>query len=472
MKLDTILDVYQRGDFMSLSLKERRAVVREVSKRYKKTKKKEKGKILDEFVKLIGYNRCYAAYLLRMYEKKVDIYGKDGKRNVFIADNGYVGRRDKRNKELRLRKRKRNRIYGEDVLNVLVYLWQLSDFICGKRLVPYIREVLPHLKKQSIGNLYIDKDIEEKLLRISPATVDRLLRKEKEKYRLIKRRGLSHTKPGTLLKHSIPIRTFADWNEKELGFVEVDLVGHDGGILRGDFIYSLDVTDVYSGWTETEAVKNKAQRWVFSALKDIRKRFPFDIKGIDSDNGSEFINAHLLNYCERKHITFTRSRPYRKNDNCFIEQKNYSVVRRAVGYLRYDTDKELRVINELYGVLRLYTNFFLPSMKLIEKTRIGSKVIKKRYDTPKTPYRRIMDEDDGKVPKEVKERLRKQYEKLNPIELKRKIDKLQEKLYQLYKKKQKERKQNDKPKSLSSNIPNNISMKQTDFVYNLNEATK
>ncbi len=458
MRLNEILDVYQRGDFMSLSLKERRAVVREVSQRYKKTNRKEKGKILDEFVKLTGYNRCYAAYLLRMYEKKVAIYGKDGKRNVFIADNGYIGRKDRRNKELRLRKRNRKRIYEEDVLNVLIYLWQLSDFICGKRLVPYIREVLPHLKKQDNVKFKIDRETEEKLLRISPATVDRL----------IKRKGLSHIKPGTLLKHSIPIRTFADWNEKELGFVEVDLVGHDGGILRGDFIYSLDVTDVYSGWTETEAVKNKAQRWVFSALKDIRKRFPFDIKGIDSDNASEFINAHLLNYCEREHITFTRSRPYRKNDNCFIEQKNYSVVRRAVGYLRYDTDKELRVLNELYGVLRLYTNFFLPSIKLIEKTRIGSKVVK-RYDTPRTPYRRIMDEDDNKV---SKERLRKQYDKLNPIELKRKIDKLQEKLYQLYKKKRKERKQNDKLKSLSSNIPNNTSMKRNDFVYNLSEATK
>ena len=151
MRLNEILDVYQRGDFMCLLLKERRAVVREVSKRYKKIKKKDKGKILDEFVNLTGYNRCYAAYLLRIYEKKVAIYGKGGKRNVFIADNGYIGRRDKRNKELKLMKRNRKRIYEEDVLNALVYFWQLSHFICGKRLVPYIREVLPLLKKQDIG---------------------------------------------------------------------------------------------------------------------------------------------------------------------------------------------------------------------------------------------------------------------------------------------------------------------------------
>ena len=454
---------------MSLSLKEKRAVVREVSKRYKKASKKEKGKILDEFVKLTGYNRCYASYLLRMYEKKVVKYGKDGVRNVFIADNGYKERKVKvkKKKEFVIRKRNRKRIYGEDVLNALIYLWELSDFICGKRLVYYIREVLPHLKK--MGSLHISKETEEKLLKISAASIDRLLKKEKEKYRLIKRRGLSHTKPGTLLKHSIPIRTFSDWNEKIPGFVEVDLVGHDGGILKGDFLYSLDVTDVHTGWTETKAIRNKAQVWVFNALKEIRKRFPFEIKGIDSDNGSEFINAHLLNYCEREHITFTRSRPYRKNDNCFIEQKNYSVVRRAVGYLRYDTEKELKVMNELYNVLRLYTNFFLPSMKLMEKTRIGSKVIKK-YDKPKTPYRRVMESD--KVPDKVKEKLTEEYGKLNPVELKIKINKLQKKLYNLYERKQKERKQKEIPKHPLSNIPNNSPMNHNDFVYNLGEATK
>ena len=469
MRLNEILGLYGGGRYMSLSLKERRAVVKEVSKRYKKVKKKEKGKILDEFVNLTGYNRCYASYLLRTYEKKIVVYDKEGKRRIFITDNEYKGRKDRRNKEWRLRKRKRKRVYGKDVVNVLIYLWELSDYVCGKRLVPYIREVLPHLKKQTKGSLYIDKETEEKLLRISPLAMDRLLRKEKEKYTSIKRKGLSHTKPGTLLKHSIPIRTFSDWNEKMPGFVEVDLVGHEGGILKGDFLYSLDVTDIHTGWTETRAIKNKAQVWVFNALKEIRKRLPFELLGIDSDNGSEFINAHLLNYCEKEHITFTRSRPYRKNDNCFIEQKNYSVVRRAVGYLRYDTDKELRVMNELYNVLRLYTNFFLPSMKLIEKIRVGSKVTK-RYGKPKTPYRRIMESD--KVSEEVKEHLKEQYDKLNPIELKRKIDKLQNRLHRIYKRKEKERKQKEKLKHLSSNIPNNSAMKQNDFVYNLSEATK
>jgi len=387
MKRKEILEVFRGGNFMSLSLKERRAVIKEVSKRYKKTKKKEKGKILDEFVKLTEYTRCYASYVLRMYEKKVVVYAK-GRRTVFIADNGYSKRIRKKweRNEARIKRRNRRRIYDERVSDALVYIWYLSDCICGKRLAPFIRETVPILKK--FNEINIDQETEEKLLKISPATIDRLLRKKKMKYRV--KKGKSWTKPGTLLKHQIAIRTFADWDEKIPGFVEVDLVGHDGGILKGDFLYSLDVTDVHTGWTETKAIRNKAQVWVFNALKEIRKRLPFELLGIDSDNGSEFINVHLLNYCEREHITFTRSRTGRKNDNCFVEQKNYSIVRRAVGYLRYDTEKELKTMNEMYNVLRVYTNFFLPSMKLIEKTRIGSRVTKK-YDKPKTPYLRIIE---------------------------------------------------------------------------------
>jgi len=456
MKKKEILEIFRGGNFMSLSLRERRAVVKEISMRYKKLSKKEKSKMLDEFVNLTEYSRCYASYALRMYEKKVVVYLK-GVRTVFVADNGYRGRKDKRNRELRM-KRKRKRIYDESVLNALIYLWRMSDYICGKRLKAYIEEALPNLKK--FRGINIDQETEEKLLKISPATIDRLLRKEKMKYRV--KKGKSWTKPGTLLKHQIAIRTFADWDEKIPGFVEVDLVGHEGGILRGDFLYTLDVTDVPTGWTETKAIRNKAQVWVFNALKEIRKRLPVELLGIDSDNGSEFINVHLLNYCEREHITFTRSRPYRKNDNCFVEQKNYSVVRRAVGYLRYDTEEELKIMNEMYNVLRVYTNFFLPSMKLIEKTRIGSKVTKK-YDKPKTPYRRIIESEY--VPEETKEKLRDEYNELNPALLKRKLDKLQRKLSKAYDIKQRK-------KELSPNIPNISPLKDSNLVYNFSEAIK
>ena len=288
------------------------------------------------------------------------------------------------------------------------------------RYTPILKEVIRILEKYK--EIKLDRDTRKKLYRISAATIDRLLSDERKEQTL---KGRSHTKPGTLLKNQIPIRTFAEWDDRRPGFVEIDLVGHDGGDARGEFAQTLDVTDVCTGWTETEAVKNKAQAWIFQALQDIRNRLPFDILGIDSDNGSEFINHHLQRFCSEEKITFTRARSYRKNDNCFVEQKNYSVVRRAVGYARYDTEEEVKLLNEIYGHLRLYTNFFQPVMKLIEKRRVGSRVTKK-YDKPRTPYQRVL--ESPHVPEDRKEQLRNQYATLNPAALKRTITKLQQKL--------------------------------------------
>jgi hypothetical protein len=238
-------------------------------------------------------------------------------------------------------------------------------------------------------------------------------------------RGRSGTKPGTLLKKQIPIRTFAEWDEQRPGFAEIDLVGHDGGVAAGDYCQTLDLTDIATTWTETQAVRNKAQTWVFAALKEIRQNLPFSLLGIDSDNGSEFINKYLVEYCQKQKLSFTRSRPYRKNDNCFVEQKNYSVVRRAVGYQRYDTEAQLNLLNELYATLRLYTNFFQPTMKLKAKERVGSKVIK-RYDRAQTPYQRVL--AAVQVSEAEKQSLRAKYKTLNPAALKRKLMRLQERL--------------------------------------------
>jgi hypothetical protein len=296
----------------------------------------------------------------------------------------------------------------------------ICDCICGKRLAPYLPEIIPVLKRW--GELEIDEEVRAKLLEISPATIDRLLAPVRKQYQL---KARSKTKPGTLLKNQIPIRTFSDWDEQRPGFVEMDLVSHEGGAPRGDFIQTLDLTDICTAWTKTRAVKNKAQVWVFAALQEVRERLPFELLGLDSDNGSEFINAHLLCFCRENEITFTRSRPYRKNDNCFVEQKNYSVVRRAVGYRRYDTEEELAVLNELYDWLRLYTNFFQPVMKLREKSRVGSKV-KKKYDQAKTPYRRVL--ESSFISREAKEKLQEEYAELNPVELKREIIRLQDRL--------------------------------------------
>ncbi len=286
-----------------------------------------------------------------------------------------------------------------------------------------MREVCPKLG--AMGRVKLPLRLREKLLRVSASTVDRLLRPERRKMAL---RYRARTKPGTLLKHQIPVRTFSDWDEDKPGFLEMDLVGHDGGVARGDFCHSLNATDVATSWTEVEVLRNRAQVWVFEALQKIEKRLPFKLLGLDSDNDSAFINAHLTRYCQERNLRFTRSRAERKNDSCYVEQKNYTVVRKLVGYLRYDTEQEMEIIRELYSWARLYYNFFQVTMKLREKRRIGSRV-EKRYDEPKTPYQRVL--ESPYVAPEVKTKLRREYERLDIVEIKENIDRLQEKLYRI-----------------------------------------
>ena len=268
----------------------------------------------------------------------------------------------------------------------------------------------------------LDNETRKKLRTISPATIDRLLADERKKHQL---KGRARTRPGSLLKKQIPIRTFSEWDEKKPGFAEMDLVAHDGGFSFGEFLQTLNVTDVYSGWCEIQAVRNKAQVWVFAALKEIRTRLPFKLLGIDSDNGSEFINDQLFRYCRAEKLTFTRSRPYRKNDNCFVEQKNYTAVRRHVGYQRLEGDRHLATLNDLYHYLRLYLNYFQPVMHLASKERQGSHV-KKTYSPAETPFQRLL--RSRHVSKKRKDKMRLEYEGLNPAELKRRIEALQEKL--------------------------------------------
>jgi hypothetical protein len=388
-------------------MRERKAVTRVLIERYRKASKKVKGRILDELIEVTGYSRCYGAYLLRRYGKRV----RTGKITLVAQ------------LPVQVKRRPRGRTYDAAVVAVLKQLWQIMDYPCGKRLVVMVPEVLPILEKhQEISPAL---GVRKKLLQISAATIDRLLVPERKRLRL---RGRSGTKPGTLLKHQIPIRTFAEWDEQQPGFIEIDLVAHDGGNASGDYAQTLNATDVATGWTEPQAIQNKAQVWTFDALKAIRNRLPFPLLGIDSDNGGEFINAHLLRYCQDERITFTRSRAYRKNDSCYIEQKNYTVVRRAVGYARYDTPQQLCLLNELYSHLRLYTNYFQPVMKLLSKERQGAKV-KKKYDEPKTPYQRVL--SSPTVAANVKRRLKQEYTRLNPAQLKREITRLQRKLFKL-----------------------------------------
>lgn len=407
---------------MPLTMKEKQAVTKQLALEYKRARKKKKGEIIGAVIKLTNYNRSYAARVLRQRARpKVLGRGKVGGVNITLVEDER-GRRKKKPK-------RRPRKYDKPVFVALRKIWAICDCICGKRLAPFLPEIITVL--QRCKELEIDEDVRKKLFEISPATIDRLLASVRKKY-LLKAR--SNTKPGTLLKHQIPIRTFNDWDEKRPGFLEIDLVGHEGGNSSGDFAQTLDATDVCTGWTETRAVKNKARVWVFAALMEIEERLPFAMLGIDSDNGGEFINAHLVQFCDEAKITFTRSRANRKNDSCFVEQKNYSVVRRAVGYRRYDTEKELAVLNELYDHLRLYTNFFQPVMKLLKKTRVGSKV-KKKYDRVRTPFQRVM--ESPFINEQVKKKLTKQYYTLNPVSIKCKIVSLQEKLDKISRSKRK-----------------------------------
>jgi hypothetical protein len=318
-------------------------------------------------------------------------------------------------------RRPRRARYGAEEAQALLNLWELFDGIHSKRLRAALDVELPRLYAN--GFVQVSAECYDKLLQISPATIDRLLRGRRPQWG--KSRGF--TKPGTLLKDRIPIRTWADWSEDQPGFCEMDLVDHSGGrVIRGaDHAWTLCFTDIKTAWTECIAVRNKAQVHVFAAIKDVRSRLPFPLLGIDSDNGSEFINDQLYRYCLDEKITFTRGRAGKKNDNAYVEQKNWSVVRRAVGYFRYDTPEQLDLLNRLYAVMHFYVNFFLPVAKLKEKSRAGSKV-KKRYDEPKTPYARVLDSSD--VPKEHHTLLRETYELLDLFYLRQQIDDLQNKL--------------------------------------------
>ena len=374
---------------MRLTLSERQAVTKELNKKYKSSSKEQKCEILDWLVEVAGYNRNYAARLLRGKVKSTYVH--------------------KSNKE----KPGPKKTYDEDVFLALRRIWFTEGCICGKRLAPFLEELVPVLKRY--GEIDVTDEVEKKLTNISPATIDRLLAPVKKSLNFT---GRSSTKPGSLLKSEIPIKTFSEWDDTVPGHVEIDLVAHCGGNLSGEFTYTLDVTDVATGWTETRAVKNKARVWVFNALEKITKHLPFEVLGIDSDNGTEFINHHLLNYCEENGITFTRSRPYRENDNCFIEQKNWTVVRKTVGYRRYDTVKERNLLNSIYELLRPYTNYFQPSMKLVAKERNGARV-KKTYDKAKTPYRRLL--EYGSISQSSKDKLKEEYLSLNPAELNQEI---------------------------------------------------
>jgi hypothetical protein len=300
-------------------------------------------------------------------------------------------------------------------------LWAACNCACGKRLQPFLPPLLRSLKR--FKEIKVSKQDEALLLNMSAATIDRMLAPARKG---LNPKGRSTTKPGTLLKHTIPVRTFADWDDDRLGFLEVDLVAHCGESTSGEYVNTLDMTEVATGWTICAAFIGRSQNYCLEAFRKTTASLPFPLLGIDSDNDSVFLNAHFARYCKANQLIFTRSRAYKNNDQCRVEQKNGNVVRKIVGYGRFETPAQLDTLRRIYGILGLYQNYFQPSAKLISKERIGAKV-KKKYDTPQTPCQRILARKD--VPKETKKALRRVFYNLNPVELLASIQELVRELY-------------------------------------------
>lgn len=393
--------------------------LKSIYQRYHKSTRKEKIKILNEFCTVCRYNRKYAIRIL----------------NAVLPDD-----------KIRYPK-KRNKIYSDTVISILETIWKASGYLWSQRLKASLPLWLPWAKQR----FQITPELEKQLLTISSAQIDRRLKNIKNR---IKKKIYGTTRPGTLLKHHIQIKT-DNWDVNTPGFLEIDLVSHSGSSADGDFILSLNCTDIYTTWTETRAVMGKGQALTLDAIIDIKNSLPFTLRGIDSDNGSEFINYHLKKFCDNNKIQFTRSRPYKKDDNAHIEQKNWTHVRKIFGYIRYDTKFALNLMNDLYrNELRFFHNFFQPSVKLLKKIHIGSK-LKRVYDKPKTPFQRVC--KCKKVDCLKIAQLKKLSLSLNPFELSKTIDKKLDKIYNVASKNTKITKNfKSEPCVVNNSVPSNL----------------
>jgi hypothetical protein len=323
--------------------------------RYRQSRRAEKQRILDEFMRVCGYHRKYAIGLL----------------------NRPLPRPRPRRRPCRAP------IYSEAVIDVLAQLWAASGYLCAVRLKAALPQWLPWLRPR----VALTPAQERQLLAISPRQLERRLQPRKAG---LKRTLYGTTRPGSLLKHQIPIKT-DQWDVTKPGYLEIDLVSHSGASALGEFLYTLDAVDIQTGWVERQAVRGKGRHGIVAALRAIASRLPFPLRGIDSDNGSEFINDQLWAFCQEAQppIQFTRSRPYKKDDNAHIEQKNWTHVRKLVGWERYDSPEALAALQTLYGDLRLFQNLFQPSMKLVRKVRRGSR-LRRHYGRPQTPWARVL----------------------------------------------------------------------------------
>jgi hypothetical protein len=377
-----------------MSQRSKQELLEEIRPRYLKAKRSEKATILDEFVAVTSYHRKYATRILKHGRPR-----QSGKKHGF------------------------HKIYQGEVVVALEQIWEVCGRICSKRLQPFLPEMVKVLER--CGELRLTEQTKMLLLQMSRSTIDRCLGPVRFEH---PSHGLSTTKPGSLLKKAIPVRTYTPWDEDQPGFLEIDLVAHCGGTMEGQFLYTLTCVDLSTGWIECLAVRRRTQQAVFEAIQAMRTYLPFLLLGIDSDNGSEFINDLLYQYCLSEKITFTRSRPYQKNDQAHVEQKNWSVVRRLIGYDRFETEEEYLLLQSIYADLRLYANFFQPVLKLVSKEHVDKKLVK-RYDTAATPFQRILAAKE--IPLETKARLTNLYVQLNPVQLRTSIDEKVAKLWKI-----------------------------------------
>jgi hypothetical protein len=373
-----------------MSKKSVQEYLRAILQRYRHASKKLKKPLLDEFCEICG---CHRKHAIRRLNQALN-------KNKRTKNSG------------RRRKPGRPRKYDHpELLEVLERIWRYMNLPCAKRLKAGLSFWVPAYV-QHFG-IRLSETVLALLATISPATIDRLLAPERKKQ---KKLGLATTKPGSLIKKHIPIKT-NQWDEKTPGFLEADTVAHCGTSMAGMFVFTVDMVDIATGWTEQRAVWGKGERGVLEVIRSIEQALPFAIRGFDCDNGSEFLNQHLLKYFthRKKPVQFTRSRPYHKNDNAHVEQKNWTQVRQYLGYSRFDRQEIVGLLNDLYcNEWRLFLNFFIPSVKLLEKRRDGSKIIKK-YDPAKTPLQRVLESPD--IKKTVKQQLQAQYQSCNPFHL-------------------------------------------------------
>lgn len=358
---------------MELTLAQRKAVTRAQLARWRKASKSEKTAILDAVVAVTGWHRDHARKAIRRQLADQDA----SLRAVPIKVERPV--------------RPSRVVYDAAAVELLTMCWAALDGPSGKRLHPALPAVIENLARHGRLSQFDDATIAA-VQAMSSATIDRRL--GPARCGLVARKGISHTRPGSMLKSSITMRTWAQWDDTVPGFLQIDLVGHEGGDANGAFFYTLNATDVATGWTESVTVRSKGERIVAAGLNELVLRFPFHIAGVHSDNGSEFINYHLAKWCEALKITFTRGRAANKNDQAHVEQKNWTVVRRTAGYFRYDTPRELELLNELWALTSLQVNLFLPQQKLVSKQRQGAKVTK-RHDTAATPLDRLLNSHAG-----------------------------------------------------------------------------